>query len=453
MPSILMTFDWNRFLESFLYRKTILYDLGLKLFYYGPYLIVFAGGVRLWRLRRWIRGSGRRLAYLTELALYLHAAALIATLVRPVDWVHVAVLYWPFLCLMVLYAYAVLRDRRRATRIALAIGAIPAICLVVYSALLGWQLRTHFSKSLELERAGIYVTPDDEDVMRSAVEYAVRHSEPGQPFPVLPYYPLISFLADRPAPHRSAWAFWPVDYYPTRQQEVIASIEASQTDHMVYHFSQLTQHPSVQEFAPELYGYLVDTFEIDRVFSVRGLGHMMAGLRRSSRATVGRPLVETDSRKLKLWIETQTGAAHAIPPRRRDHFFKTDSWPFRPVMALRPSLRGRRTVLAVPVEARERTRLRTAIGVNPALWWRDPPSWVTFAIRAGGGGAPTTLFSRTLDPHRDREDRGWFGVELPLEAFSGVPLVLEFATECEHVNGAVLEMGGWDIPRLVLAGE
>jgi len=156
---------------------------------------------------------------------------------------------------------------------------------------------------------------------------------------------------------------------------------------------------------------------------------------------------------MRLWLEIPDGATHPIPPGRRNRFFRTQTWPFRPVLALRPTARGWRTVLAVPVEAARGDRLRTAIGVNVSRWWLDPESWVSFTIRAVAGGERKTLYSRTLDPHREWKDRGWFEVELSLDAFAGVPLELEFTTECQNVHGQLFEMGGWEIPRLVVAGQ
>jgi hypothetical protein len=453
MPSILVTLEWDRFSESFLYRETVLFELGLKLFFYAPYLIAIAGGIRLWWLRSRLREPALRRAYLAELALTLHAAALIAVLNRPVDWVHVVVLYWPFVCLLVLYACAALHGNRRATRIALAIGAVPAISLIGYSALLGWQLRAHCPEPLRMERAGIYATAAEARVMQAAVDYAVQHSEPGQAFPVLPYLTLISFLADRPAPHPSAYVFWPIEYYPTRQKEVIESIEAEHVNYMIYHFTQFPQFPRMDEFAPELFKYLVDTFEIDQVFSFSQFGYNMAGLRRSPRPPAGRPLVTTDSSNLKLWVETPGGAARSIPRRMWKRLFKTELWPFRPVLALRPSARGGRTVLAVPVEAAEGARLHTAIAANPAQMDAYPESSVTFTVRAVTGGERKMLYSRTLDPQRRLSDRGWFEVELPLGAFAEAPLELELTTECETESGAIFDMGGWEIPRLLAGGE
>jgi hypothetical protein len=304
-----------------------------------------------------------------------------------------------------------------------------------------------------MERGGIYATASEARVMQAAVDYAIQHSEPGQAFPVLPYLTLVSFLADRPAPHPAAWVLWPVDYYPTRQQEVIESIEAKRVNHMIYHFTQFPQFPRMDEFAPELFEYLVDTFEIDQVFSFSQFGYNMAGLRRSSRPPAGRPLVEADSSRLRLRVEKPGGAARSVPRRIWNSLFRTELWPFRPVLALRPSARGRRTVLAVPVEAAEGARLRTAIAANPAQMDAYPESWVTFTVRAVAAGKRRTLYSRTLDPQRRLGDRGWFEVELPLGDFAGAPLELEFATECETESGAIFDMGGFEIPRLLAGGE
>src|SRR5262245_54817922 len=97
MPAIVLTLDLGRWLQSYVYRETALYDLALKLYYFAPYPILAFGAARLWRRRRFLRDAGARPAALAELALWGFGSALIAlvALNRPQDYVHLAVLYWP----------------------------------------------------------------------------------------------------------------------------------------------------------------------------------------------------------------------------------------------------------------------------------------------------------------------------------------------------------------------
>ena len=73
-----------------------------------------------------------------------------------------------------------------------------------------------------------------------------------------------------------------------------------------------------------------------------------------------------------------------------------------------------------------------------------------FRIRIVDGDSRKTVFTRKVDPHLDRGDRRWFEVDLPLDAWSGRAISLELVTECSSPRGEVLEMGGWEIPRLVI---
>ena len=56
MPALLFTADWRAMRESWLYQETAVYDFVMKIYYYGPYALVLAGGVRL---RAAARGARR----------------------------------------------------------------------------------------------------------------------------------------------------------------------------------------------------------------------------------------------------------------------------------------------------------------------------------------------------------------------------------------------------------
>ena len=66
--------------------------------------------------------SAEREPYLRELMLFAVAAALLALVSfnKPQDYVHLIVLYWPLLCLAVVYTFDLLRGRRR---LRIALGA------------------------------------------------------------------------------------------------------------------------------------------------------------------------------------------------------------------------------------------------------------------------------------------------------------------------------------------
>jgi hypothetical protein len=244
------------------------------------------------------------------------------------------------------------------------------------------------------------------------------------------------------------YTLWPVEYDPDRQRQVIEALEKNAADVAIYSSTQFAQLPRMREFAPQLFEYLVDHWEIDRVFSHRRLGYLLAGLRRSDTAPVGTPL-DVAGDAARLYVEEPGTGPRSIPKRAHASYVRLVLWPFRPVVALRPSCGSRRSVLAVPVDVPAGSRLHTAIGFDARHWYHYPPAAVTYSIRAVTNGERVGLFERRLDPHAEPSDRGWTDVDLDLERFGGRRIDLEFATQCESAISRNAAMGGFEIPRLV----
>ncbi len=454
-PSILFTVDFEWIRTSGWYADTILWDTAIRLFFYAPYGILAAAAWRLWRRRADRLDPERGLAYARELAFTAFAAALFLALNRPVDYVHVAVLYWPLLCLLVVYAHAIARRGRRAAVALALLAGLPALVLAGYTVRLGWLLRDANDTPLRTERAGVSVASNDERVIGEAVDYVRQHSEPGERIAVLPYFPLISFLAGRDAPHRSIYTFWPVVYIEDRDRQIIRAIDESGADFLIYHFTQFVQFPRMSEYAPELFAWLVDQYELETVFTDDQWGYMLAAARRSEGPPPGRPILDAALASASLHVEGRRGR-QPIPAARRAEFAAPALWPFRPVVALRPGAGGRRTVLSVPVDVPAGgARLETSVGIHPTHWFRFPPRASTFSVRAVHGGDRDVLALRRVDPHRDPGQRRWFDLSLPLDAYAGRRIELELAVEVELPPGEVPEMGGFGWPRLVApdAGE
>jgi hypothetical protein len=280
------------------------------------------------------------------------------------------------------------------------------------------------------------------------VDYLQIHTRPDERVAVLPYFPLLSFLAERDAPHPEMYTLWPVEYDPDRQRQVIEALEKNAADVAIYSSTQFAQLPRMREFAPQLFAYLVDHWEIDRVFSHRRLGYLLAGLRRSAAAPDGTPL-DVAGDAVRLYVEEPGVGPRSVPKQARASYVRLELWPFRRVVALRPSCGSRRSVLVVPVDVPARSRLRTAIGFDAQRWVHYPPAALTYSIRAVANGERIGLFERRLDPHVEPRDRGWSDVLLDLERFAGQRIDLEFATQCESPISRDPAMGGFEIPRLV----
>jgi len=450
VPGILFMVDWNRLTASAFYNRTFLWDIAIKAFFYAPYLIVAFGGARLWAIRGRFRSTEGRRAALQEFALYALAAMLIAILNKPVDFVHVAVLYWPLLWLLVVYGHALSVRRPRLARSLAAIAVLPALLLVGYSAWMMTELAAKNSALLRGERAGVRVLPNEAMVIGEAVDYIATRTTPEQPVAVLPYYPLVSFLADRRAPHRATYTLWPIEYIPNREQQIIDAIEASNTRHMIYHFTQFTQFPRMREYAPKLFAYLVDAWEIDRVMSDPGWGMMVAGLERSDGPPAGLPMIDADGTNVAVEIELADGTRQPVPDDRRAEVLVLADWPFRPAAGLRPLTGGRRSVMSIPLEVPPHARLETAVSVHPERWFKFPPAHVTFEIWAVDAGERSLLSTRTINPQGNAADRRWFEISVPLGSWAGRKIEIEFTTATDRSHAEVPEMGGFAIPRVVI---
>ncbi len=449
-PSILFQTDWDRIREAAWYRDGVAFDLAVKLFFYAPYALVAAAVARLVWLRGALRDPERRLPWLRECALAALAAMLVLVLNKPVDYLHVAVLYWPLLALAVVWAGAWIRGRPARARFLAVAAGVPLLALAGYTAMLAATLRAQNSAPLRTERAGVFVPPAEERVIGSIVDWVRDESRPDQRVAVLPYFPLISFLAERRAPHRAIYTFWPIAYIADRERQIAEALEAPDAaDVAVYHFTQALVFPRMQEFAPELFAYLVDHWEIERVFSDEGWGYMAAGLRRSRGAPPGRALLSLDAppEALAAWEEDAEGRRR--PAGGGEPAAALARWPFRPVLAVRPRAGGGRRGVTLPLDVPPGARLATAVGVEPSAWFLYPPSRVTFTLDAVADGRRVTLATRTLDPHRDHRDRGWFEIEVPLDAWAGRRIELELSASAERETGEVLAMGGFAVPRVI----
>jgi hypothetical protein len=78
---------------------------------------------------------------------------------------------------------------------------------------------------------------------------------------------------------------------------------------------------------------------------------------------------------------------------------------------------------------------------------------VTYELAVEATGGRESLYSRTLDPTYVFADRGWFEVDVSLEAYSGREVTLEFSTASDRESGERLEAGGWAEPRIVSASD
>jgi hypothetical protein len=451
-PSILWTADWTAFSRSWLYRKTPIYDTTIRVFLYGPHLLVLFGLARAWR-RRWaLHDAATRSRALTEVALLLFASFLVLhiTVYRPQDWVHLAVLYAPLPCLAVVYAYALWLARPRVARALAAVLLVPALAFSVWSGVLMGRFRALHSEPIPSPRAGVFVKPSEAAMLGDLIEYVEAGSTPDQTVAILPYFPILHFLSERRAPQAASYIVWPFAEWPDRDQRIIRAMQETAAPIVVYNFTQFLSLPTAEVFAPELFAHLVEHYEIERVFQSDRFGYKIAGLRRSDGPPAGEPLVEPGARNARVFVELRTGPPRPLEGAARAATLATTLWPFRPVLALRPSRRGR-SVAALPLRVPAAgARLVTAIGVHPSQWFHWPPFRVSFAIEAHtADGHSVPLFNGELNPQVDVEDRGWRDLSLSLDPWAGQEIELWFSTHVKKPDGEVQGAAAFGEPRIV----
>ena len=429
----------------------------MKLFFYGPLVLLVGSGVKLWVRRERlhdIEGSDGRQKILSEFLIFSMASGLILLvwLNKPQDYVHLAVLYWPLIALSFFHAHDFLSGHRRRTWVAVAILLVPVLLFVAYSGRLLQKFYQQYDTFVEMERAQIYVSSEEAIMLAEVVDYIHENSEEDEAVAILPYFPMAHFLADRVGPHRSAYIVWPFPEIPDRDEAIVASMEALETDLVIYNFTQFYSFDPFWEHAPVLFEYLVDHFKLDRVFSTENWVRPPAGLRREelgSDLPVAH-LVSAHDKGASLWVEEEGTPPRFVSPDVREVYLKEMLWPFRRVIALRPSSGGRESVFSVPVDVpKEGARLRTAIGVHPQWWSRLPSTWVEFGLRLRVGDEVVPLHRQRLEPSRLFEDRGWFDLDIDLGEWSGQEVRVEFLTKSESPRGDSVWMAGWEQPKVV----
>ena len=460
-PGIVTTVDLESLRQNFLFRETFVYDVALKAFYWGPYAFAAFALGRVVRLRGRLRDAARAGPFACEVLLAGFTAAFVGLLTvnRPQDFLHVAVLLWPMICLSVIYG-AGLGRRHRGTAVALGLVLVlPAAAVVGYAARGYVLLRDENDTRVELPRAGIRVRPSEAAMLADVTAFMQEETAPGETVAVVPYFPMVHFLADRPGPDRSAYIVWPFPEFADRDRRIIDSMERKGTRVAVYNFTQFATFPRMDEYAPELFDYLVDHFETVRVFSYDAAGFRLAGLVRSAVPERPSPLLDQAWEDTTLWLGSGDGPPIAVLPEAAPGFVQRAAWPFRRTLALRPAADGRTTVFRVPFVPEPGDVLQTAVGLHPAMWFAQPAFETRFEIALvprspAPGAAPRrdVVYTRTLDPQHELSDRRWFDVVVPLDAWSGRDLWLELSVSVSGRGGESLLAGGFAEPRIVKAG-
>jgi hypothetical protein len=438
-PAILVTLWWSAcpgcwvsdLSRGWLYNDTAFWDVSLKLVYWAPLALVAAAGL-LWagavvRDRRRARADAA-----PRLVLLAWAAGFLLAFSRPRDWVHLMMIYPPSLVVgAVLLRDGIARIPAPLARLArLGTGAALLLALLV-SAALATDLRRQIAWPLDLPRAGVYADPHNGPIIQDVLAYVEREVPPDEPLPVFPTQPMLGFLAGR-APAAGYSVIWPFQS-AERDAAIIADLEARHVSHVIYAVSHYAHLGSFQTNAPRLYAYLVDHYEIDRVFSREAFGPIVLALRRRPAAT--------DTVHLRDLVD-------ASPP------LGWARWPFAEVLTQPITRPGAPRPASVAVEVPPmRPVLRLAAGVNPDRWLGLTRGPFTFrvALDPGPGGEARVLAERVLNPGLVPTDRRWAPIEIDLTPWAGRRVTLSLSIEAGGSGEDVDDVAGWREPVFVAA--
>lgn len=440
-PAILATLWWYPCPGCFvsdmsrgpLWQTTSFWDTSLKLFYWAPLFAYFAAGI-LWgakiiQARRHGDApdeSERRLLMLA------FAGGFLIAFNKPRDWVHLMMVYPPMLAVGAVLLRDAMNALPRPFRYAAGTLATAGLAATMaLSVLLMIDLRRQIDWPLQMARGGVYADPQNGPILDDVVKYVHEESPGFAPTPSWPVQPMMAFLAGRTTAG-GYHVIWP-SQAETRDAKIIADFEGEDVSHMIYSTSQFEHLGPFRTNAPELYDYLVENFEVDRVFSREPNGPIVLGLAREP------TLAETDTRiPLKDQLQREIpGASWEI-------------WPFEEVLT-HPLDKKIRVALRVPPR---HPKLAFAYGVNSERWLGLKGGPFTFQIELEEPWNPARLevLHDVLDPAVDVEDRGWRKTTIDLAAFAGQVVVLHLSVGSERPEPFPENLVGWRSPVFVHYG-
>jgi hypothetical protein len=440
-PSILATLWWGTIGTGHVWKSTYVWDMTLKLVYWAP-LFVTGFATVTWLVgiaRRLSRGVApddpQRLEDARRLVLLAWACGFLLAFNRPRDWVHLMMVYPPSLVVGAVLLERVARRLPAPARLAWGTAcALPVLALCAVSVLLARDLRRDVSYALATPRGGVRIDPRNGPIIDELLAYVDENVPPGEPLPVYPVQPMLTFLAGRAAAG-GFHVIWPVQD-PSRDDRIVADLERRKPSTIVYSLSQYQHLGTVQQNAPKLFAYLVENYEIARVLSREANGPLVTILRRRGGARGGEPLFD----RLVPSAETLTRAR----------------WPFAEVLAQNVTLDTvpRPAFLNVRVPAQGGV-LRASFGVNPDRWLGLRSGPFRFAIvvltpRAGNDrGERRLVFEEFVDPARGGAPRRWTPIELNLDEFAGREILLALSVSTPNLVDPPSDLAGWAEPRVV----
>ena len=265
--------------HGFIYEKTPLWDMLIKLVHYAPYISIL--GVAGLLVRRYRKGD-RTVLFQNISAVAMVSALLFLTQHRPFDYAHLMQLYLPVFFLLGILIVAFLERLASRKRLHHVICAGLGILLLFYiwQTIMGIGFITKtYSERLEGPRAGFYMRGHSRDALKEAIQYIQDNTLPDEAIFVLPYHSLFYFLSERQNPTRFP-ILWPVKIFPAMDEEIIEALDTGPVEYLVKFPIVLPGIGSFEEYAPEIAEYVTNNYAIEKKFGTKGKGLRIVILKR-----------------------------------------------------------------------------------------------------------------------------------------------------------------------------
>jgi hypothetical protein len=436
MPGMFWDQHWSDVGRSWIFQQTNLVDLAVKLAFRLPYVILaleVVATVRAWRREP----SGAAVA--ARAAQLAFAAAALAALSKPRDWIHLSVLMAPIapIAARQLAAFAAARGPAGRRVLAVGLGGLGAVYLALSAELAVGAVRS-YTAPIAGPRGTAYARPRDAEPLQQVID-ALDATPPARPVLAVPCVSAATFLAARPCASRFPW-LWPRDAHVDRDQQVIASLDAHPDATVVYTLSHVPTIPRLQAHAPVLFDALAARYRMGPIFGPDAL-HLIVALAEPRPPTA--PLVRLADRLASATAErVRDGDVEHLGDARSVGGVAT--WPLTPHVVWVPPTAAGETRLVFRVAVPPGARLRLRAGVNPDLW----QALASFPVRLRIAVDDVELLSIRRDVFASPADRAWEPLDADLARWAGREVSIVLAASADGWNGSNAEVAGFEDPRL-----
>ena len=444
-PSIVGTLYWDALVGSRVFQQTGLVDAAVKSAFVLPAALVVLGALATaagW-LRQPATAEAARRRRGALLVVLLGAAAL-AAFNPPHDWYHLAAIAFP---VPLLAALVIDRMPGRTRRPALVLATACALAALAVTVRVHRDLRRQYDTPVRTHAGTVWLAAADARPLADLLAYVDAQLRPEDPLPVFPYFPIVQFLAARPA-GTSTFFIWPERPPDDTDERLVAELEAARPRLVVYSPTQpetLLRH--LRDNAPGLFAYLVDHYRIVRSFVPDRPGVVFTALAPHTPEPALFDLAALlDQAAVRV---ARDGTSREVTGNERAAIAGVDLWPFRRVIYARPTFGGT-TTLAFPLRLPAGSHLRFGYGINLDRWSSPPAAAITFRVSVvTGDGTERELWRATVDPGRRPPERDWQEEDLDLAGLGSRDVTLLLATSTDARAGEVRDLAAWAEPRVV----